>query len=101
MTNRLMLYMKTASAYSENFTKQLLVHGPEKMDNIWMTKQVVHVETIALYHVFRRARILAESAHYVRVVRPLLHRGFREIWYWRLPCQSVDVVQIWLKSGKT
>jgi len=33
-----------------------------------MTKQVVHVETIALYHVFRLARILTESFHYVRNV---------------------------------
>jgi len=35
-----------------------------------MTKQVVYIENITFYHVFRRARMLAESSHYVRNVHP-------------------------------
>jgi len=105
VTSRLILYVKIVADYSENCTKQILVLGLGKMYSFWMTKQVVHVETIALYHVFRLARILAESFHYVRNVfhvwALLLHRDFREIWYWQPPYQFVDRIQILLKSGKT
>jgi hypothetical protein len=48
------------------------VHGLGNM-------QVVHVQTIALYHVFRRVRIRAKSACYLRHFRPsasMYERGF-------------------------